>query len=317
MDTDDREDTLTFWNGIASDWDLHVGADGDANRILNSDPVLWRFVGDVTGLEVLDAGCGTGYLSRKLVERGARVIGVDFSPAMIQIARAKAPEIDFRVESCSDLASIGDESIDVIVSNYVLMDTPDLEGTMSAFRRVLKSRGAAVLVFSHPCFPAGRARVAGDHIEYPWDFSYFDRRQCVDPPWGHFTSEFIWFHRPLSDYWKGFGTAGFEVLEFEEPRITEDKHHLVADERRLRNARAGPTPSRSSCARRPAGKTDERQANRIDGKRTDLRRRRQPGPGAIRSSSGTRPRTARAWSFPHRSTPTSRPPSAASPRPSA
>jgi len=36
-----------------------VGDDGEGNRILNSDPVLWTFVDDVNGLRMLDAGCGT------------------------------------------------------------------------------------------------------------------------------------------------------------------------------------------------------------------------------------------------------------------
>lgn len=159
MDTaDHRHDTLAFWNSIANDWDIQVGRDGDANRRLNSDPVLWRLAGDVAGLTVLDAGCGTGYLSRKLHERGAQVIGADLSYAMIEIARTKTPEVDFRVESCAELRTVRDGSVDLIGSNYMLMDTPDLEGTMSAFHRFLKTGAHAVLVFSHPCFPASRAR---------------------------------------------------------------------------------------------------------------------------------------------------------------
>jgi ubiquinone/menaquinone biosynthesis C-methylase UbiE len=214
---DDLDETLAFWNRVARDWDVQVGDDGDANRILNSDPVLWRFAGDVAGLTVLDAGCGTGYLSRKLHARGANVIGVDFSPAMIAVARSKAPHIDFRVDPCSELATVSDDSIDLVVANYVLMDTPDLEGALRSFNRVLRRNGGAVLVFSHPCFPAGRAREAGGAIEYVWDFPYFESRKCVDPPWGHFDSEFIWFHRPLSEYWRAFRVSGFEVVGFDEP----------------------------------------------------------------------------------------------------
>lgn len=60
------EETRDFWDRVADDWQIQVGDDGDSNRILNSDPVLWEFAGDVRGLIVLDAGCGTGYLSKKL-----------------------------------------------------------------------------------------------------------------------------------------------------------------------------------------------------------------------------------------------------------
>ena len=65
-----------FWNRVADDWEIQVGSDGDANRRLNSDPALWRFVGDVRARRVLDAGCGTGYLSITLAKCGARVTGI-------------------------------------------------------------------------------------------------------------------------------------------------------------------------------------------------------------------------------------------------
>lgn len=219
-----REDKLSetreFWNRVADDWQIQVGDDGDANRRLNSDPVLWRFAGNVAGLDVLDAGCGTGYLSRKLHERGARVTGVAFSDKMIAIARVSGPHIDFRVDSCTELRTISDGQFDLVIANYVLMDTPDLQAAVDAFYRVLKPAGVAALVFSHPCFPQGSGRLDEDEgtSHYHWPFSYFDQRRCVDPPWSHFQSEFIWFHRPLSDYWHAFNTAGFAVTDFDEPR---------------------------------------------------------------------------------------------------
>lgn len=231
--------TRAFWDRVADDWRIQVGDEGDANRVLNSDPVLWRFVGDVRGLAVLDAGCGTGYLTKKLHERGARAVGVDLSEKMIAIARGAYPGVDFRVDSCSGLGTIGDGRMDVVISNYVLMDTPDLEGAVRSFHRVLKAGGAAVLVFLHPCFPSGRSTLAD--IEggccYSWSFPYFERRECIDPPWAHFTAEFPWYHRPLSDYWKAFTGAGFAVVDFEEPRVEQERYHLAASAERLEKCR--------------------------------------------------------------------------------
>src|SRR5262245_2573151 len=174
MSNGDFEETRDFWNRVADDWQIQVGHDGDVNRRLNSDPVLEAFAGDVNGLRVLDAGCGTGYLSKKFQKQGARVTGIDFSERMVAIARARHPDLDFRVDSCSELATLEDEHYDLLVTNYVLMDTPDLGRTMVAFNRVLKPEGLAVLVFSHPCFPQGRAAVSedGEHIEYGWSFPY-------------------------------------------------------------------------------------------------------------------------------------------------
>jgi ubiquinone/menaquinone biosynthesis C-methylase UbiE len=242
MSIGELAETRNFWNRVADDWQIYVANDGDDNRRLNSDPVLWTFAGDVNGLTVLDAGCGTGYLSRKLHDQGARVIGIDFSERMIAIARTRHPGIDFRVDSCSELATIEDEHCDLVIANYVLMDTPDHRGTMAAFNRVLKPHGLAVLVFSHPCFPQGRATVTedGEEVWYGWSFPYFEPRKCTDPPWAHFTSEFIWFHRPLSDYWKAFIAAGFAVVDFEEPRISEDRYHLAKTAKEFKNSKTRP-----------------------------------------------------------------------------
>src|SRR4030095_15981794 len=109
---------------------------------------------------------------------------------MIEIARAHNPAIDFRVDSYAELRALNDECFDLVIANYVLMDTPDLPGTMRAFHLVLKPHGVAVLVFSHPCFPQERATVSrnGDEITYRWDFSYFEPKKCIDPPWAHGTA---------------------------------------------------------------------------------------------------------------------------------
>jgi 2-polyprenyl-3-methyl-5-hydroxy-6-metoxy-1,4-benzoquinol methylase len=71
MSAPEHEKPRALWDRIADVWRIQVGHDGDSNRLLNSDPVLWAFTGDVNGLATLDAGCGTGYLSKKLYDRGA------------------------------------------------------------------------------------------------------------------------------------------------------------------------------------------------------------------------------------------------------
>src|SRR5260370_21627010 len=158
MGKSETDEVREFWNRVADDWQIQIGAAGDSNRVLNSDPVLWAFAGDVGGLKVLDAGCGTGYLSRQLSDRGAVVAGIDISERMIDIARARHPNIDFRVDSCSEIRTVRNAEFDLVIANHVLMDTPDLEGATYAFNRILRLGGIAVLVFSHPCFPQGRRR---------------------------------------------------------------------------------------------------------------------------------------------------------------
>jgi hypothetical protein len=46
MNDGEFEETRDLWNRVADDWRIQVGDDGDSNRILNSDPVLYKFAGD-------------------------------------------------------------------------------------------------------------------------------------------------------------------------------------------------------------------------------------------------------------------------------
>lgn len=237
-------DAIALWNANAEDWHIQVGHDGDLNRRLSSDPVLWSFLGDVAGLTVLDAGCGTGYLSRKLAEGGARVMAVDAAERMIEVARRETPadlDIDYRTVSCGDLAGIDDQSADRVVSNYVLMDVPDLKATVRAFHRVLKPGGVAVLVFSHPCFPLSNTdeiEPAGS-VAVRWTAPYFEDRKVDDPPWNHFSSPFVWYHRPLGTYWRAFKDAGFTVDDFDEPSPSGSLTKEI-DPKRLRRSQMHP-----------------------------------------------------------------------------
>lgn len=197
------------WDDKAAQWKKWVGENGDNNRRFNSDPVLKKFAGNVHGKRVLDAGCGTGYLSISLALEGAEVIGVDLSPKMIEEATSLAVEKDsnarFRIDSCEELHTIPGASIDLLVSNYVLMDLPNLQNAANSIYRVLVSGGFAVCVFGHPF-----------SSELKENENYFDEVKKVDR-WGPFDSDLVFFHRPISQYWRAFRDAGLEIVDFDEP----------------------------------------------------------------------------------------------------
>ncbi|HTL53299.1 MAG TPA: methyltransferase domain-containing protein [Planctomycetota bacterium] len=249
-----QEQLRQGWDQKADEWRQQVGEHGDRNRRLNSDPVLWRMLGSVAGLKVLDAGCGTGYLAAKLAQAGATVQAIDFSPEMIRVARAACPGIDYRVDDAQTLATVATASVDRVVSNYVLMDLADLSAAVQAIVRVLKPGGVAVAIFSHPCFPQGRVRVStsGDSIAYTFYNSYFECAEQSDPPWGHFTSRFTWFHRPLSVYTKTFREAGLMMDEIDEPHLTPDRYHEAPDARVLKNSRERPYSIAFRLVKKPA-----------------------------------------------------------------
>ncbi|MBH1989185.1 MAG: tetratricopeptide repeat protein [Myxococcaceae bacterium] len=231
------QEFATVWKGTrTSEWDDYVGHEGqgDLNRFYQSDPVLREFLGNLTNLTVLDVGCGNGYMSRWACHAGAgRVIAVDISEEFINIAKQHSPkeqfkEIDFRVESGNDLASVPDDSIDRVVSNYVLMDVADLKGNIRRMYEVLRPGATASIVIVHPCFPIKYRSEHDGRLILEWEDSYFATHLQVTPPFDQtFTTPFKIMHHPLEEYEKAFEEAGFKRIKLREPHLTKSqKQHL-------------------------------------------------------------------------------------------
>jgi len=112
---------------------------------------------------VLDLGSGTGFdcfLAAKKVGLSGRVIGVDMSEEMIDIARAHANKygyknVEFRLGDIEKLP-VEDNSIDIIISNCVINLAPDKSKVFNEARRVLKRDGKMYIsdiVLLKPNFP--------------------------------------------------------------------------------------------------------------------------------------------------------------------
>jgi len=74
--------------------------DGQGNRAIRAeDPVMAALLdelGDGAGRRAVDAGCGTGRHTAKLVLRGWDTVGVDGSPEMLEVARGRVPAAELR-----------------------------------------------------------------------------------------------------------------------------------------------------------------------------------------------------------------------------
>src|SRR5215831_2156327 len=82
-----EEDVARYWNDNAASWAEQVRRGEDIAREWLNNPSFLGFIGDLSGKDVLDAGCGEGYNTRILARRGARVTGVDISERMLGHAR--------------------------------------------------------------------------------------------------------------------------------------------------------------------------------------------------------------------------------------
>jgi demethylmenaquinone methyltransferase/2-methoxy-6-polyprenyl-1,4-benzoquinol methylase len=102
------------------------------------------------GDRVLDACCGTGDLAIEARDRGASVVGLDFSERMLEHARAKRGDIDW---VSGDLLSLPfeDGSFDAVTVGFGVRNVDDLTAALAEMRRVLRPAGrVGILEITRP-----------------------------------------------------------------------------------------------------------------------------------------------------------------------
>jgi ubiquinone/menaquinone biosynthesis C-methylase UbiE len=127
--------------------------DTDGNPILALEqPHVDRLLGDVSGLSVLDAGCGTGRHAIRLAGAGAMVDALDFSTGMLQQAREKAGAagISFRVHDLSEPLPFPAGTFDRVVCGLVVDHIANLDGLFGEMLRVCRPSGWVVVSVMHP-----------------------------------------------------------------------------------------------------------------------------------------------------------------------
>lgn len=106
---------------------------------------------------ILDVGCGTGSLSLLLASQGHIVTGLDFSPAMIEVAQAKAAdasiEADFIVGDATT-PDIPEASLDAIICRQTLWALPDRRAALANWAGLLREAGTLILIEGR--FASGR-----------------------------------------------------------------------------------------------------------------------------------------------------------------
>jgi demethylmenaquinone methyltransferase/2-methoxy-6-polyprenyl-1,4-benzoquinol methylase len=107
--------------------------------------------------EVLDVACGTGALSEAFLEAGAaRVVGLDYTPGMLDIAREKAGRADLKstleyVQGDAMELPFEDSSFDVLSIAFGIRNVVDPSRAFAEFSRVLRPGGRLiVLEFAEP-----------------------------------------------------------------------------------------------------------------------------------------------------------------------
>ncbi|MEX0285806.1 MAG: class I SAM-dependent methyltransferase [Paracoccaceae bacterium] len=228
-----------YWNGMAHDW-VAMGEQAwamDAPTWGNwqlPEAELQLLPEDMTGLDAVELGCGTGYVSAWMRRRGARVTGIDVSSGQLATARRLADQHHLDVtflEGDAEALDFADASMDFAISEYGAAIWCDPDVWLREAWRVLRPGGRLVFLGSHPM-----TIVATDLLGSPCDWTlhrpYKDMNRIdwtkveIDPGG-------IEFNRTIAGWFDLFREIGFVVdryLELFAPETaTEQRFHIPAD----------------------------------------------------------------------------------------
>src|SRR3989344_6092830 len=126
---------------------------------------------------VLDAGCGAGTKSKYLIDRGLKVVGIDFSDKLIEIAKREAPSGNFFVMDINEADKLK-ENFDGIFAQAVLLhiQKKDAEKTLNKLLGVLKPGGYLYIAVKEKKFGGADEEIKTENdYGYPYErfFSYF------------------------------------------------------------------------------------------------------------------------------------------------
>jgi SAM-dependent methyltransferase len=175
-------------------------------------PALLSLLPRIEGRRILDAGCGPGFYAAELLARGAEVVAVDASPAMVRLARDRlGGSTEIRLADLTQpLDFLADGAVDGIVSALVFDSIEDWHRLFAEFRRVLSRDGVLVFSAGHPMTeyalsPSGR---------------YFDV-EAVEAEWPSYGITVPSFRRSLQAMLDPLTANGFRIDRILEPRPAE------------------------------------------------------------------------------------------------
>ncbi len=179
---------------------------------------------DMTGLDAIELGCGTGYVSAWMARRGARVTGIDLSERQLATARRLRDLHDLPVRFVhgdAEATGLPDASFDVAISEYGAAIWCDPYVWIPEAHRLLRPGGRLAFLGNHPLATVC-ASPDGDAIDRTLHRSWFDLHRtdwtdaAVDPGG-------IEFALPLSGWFALLARVGFAVVALYEPRPRPDQ----------------------------------------------------------------------------------------------
>lgn len=189
-------------------------------------PLILKLSSQSDFTAVIDIGCGPGFLTKRLASKAQRIVGIDMSDEMINLAKDQCNNItnvEFLNSTIEDFArNIKKPSFTLAIANMSLMTTLYLDKVLKSVDSVLRPEGHLVFTITHPRFwPLYHGYASTNWFDYNKEILIEDvfRISLDSPEDGPKT---IHIHRSLEQYMVSLSKAGFGVDEVCEPMPTKD-----------------------------------------------------------------------------------------------
>jgi 2-polyprenyl-3-methyl-5-hydroxy-6-metoxy-1,4-benzoquinol methylase len=147
--------TAAYWDSKAHSYEdaaVSMWPNESLNRLYDTEQkrMIALHIGDVAGLDFLDVGCGTGRLSRWFANSGARVAGIDFSDASLEIARRASDGDNPQYRHVSVFELSDENAYDIVLTWGVLtiacQDRDQLADALLRIQRAMRPSGKLFLM---------------------------------------------------------------------------------------------------------------------------------------------------------------------------
>ena len=204
------------WDQNAEEWIALLDRRGIPSRKITNPAIIGMVMDMWRKGEVLDLGCGEGWLTRALSSKGVLVTGVDSTQALIGSAQLKSSD-PFKRMSYEDIIrktmlEIG--PFDIVVCNYSLYGMKLTENLFKTLKKkLLRKNGILVIQTVHPEFLIQD----GNSTNSRW----------VEDAWsgldGNFTTPHRWYARTKKDWLELFEHCGYGLIECRETTAEKNR----------------------------------------------------------------------------------------------
>ena len=196
---DHEQQILDCWQQNADPWVEAIRNQEIASRVLVTNHAIESAVAATQPRNVIDVGCGEGWLVRRLQERGIAARGLDVVPALIDSAARRGGE--FAVASYDDIARGAVAwRADTVVCNFALIGKQSTEQLLRRVGRLLNPGGHFIVQTLHPVEACGTLPYEDGWRKGSWDG--FNQR---------FVNAAPWYFRTLESWRVLFAACGLQL----------------------------------------------------------------------------------------------------------